>query len=225
MTDGAKACLGCQAPLISGPIGRPKTKYCSRKCKEAGRTRRQPTRVHVDVEERTCVACATAFQVSAGSPAKTCSRACGVTYQNRRKQAAKRAEWEANKPPCGKCGGEIPDERPRGSKFCSVPCKRRAMGDRYRERNPLYQRLYRYGVTAEQYEALIDAQAGLCAICRTAEPGGKGGWHVDHCHETGKVRGLLCHHCNIAIGYFKDDPALIRAGIDYVARVQTVQAA
>lgn len=58
----------------------------------------------------------------------------------------------------------------------------------------------RYGITPEQVEAMQAAQGGACAIC--VQPLGR--FHVDHNHETGAVRGLLCHRCNIRIGGWDD---------------------
>jgi hypothetical protein len=69
----------------------------------------------------------------------------------------------------------------------------------------------RYGITAADADALLAAQGGLCAICRAAPAG-----HVDHDHDTGAVRALLCFNCNGGLGQFKDDPALLRAAADYV---------
>jgi hypothetical protein len=77
--------------------------------------------------------------------------------------------------------------------------------------------LRRYGLTEADWDTLLIAQAGRCGICRGETPGGKGRWHIDHCHATGKVRGLLCHHCNVGLGNFKDDPDLLRTAIAYLA--------
>jgi len=79
-------------------------------------------------------------------------------------------------------------------------------------------RQHLYGITPEQFEAMLAGQDGRCAICRTDEPGGKGGWHVDHCHDSKVIRGLLCHCCNIGVGQFKDDPTRLRAAADYIER-------
>lgn len=74
-----------------------------------------------------------------------------------------------------------------------------------------------YGVEHGTYDQMLTAQEGKCAICRTNEPGtGIGRFAIDHCHTSGKVRGLLCSNCNRGLGYFKDDPARIRRAIDYV---------
>lgn len=71
----------------------------------------------------------------------------------------------------------------------------------------------RYGITAEESDAMLEAQDGLCGICRTAPAA-----HVDHDHDTGEVRELLCFNCNGGLGQFKDDPEVLRAAADYVER-------
>jgi hypothetical protein len=68
---------------------------------------------------------------------------------------------------------------------------------------------HRYGITAAEYDALLAAQGGTCAICEQppSEKNTRAHWGeklcVDHCHETGAVRGLLCNDCNLALGYAK----------------------
>ena len=60
-----------------------------------------------------------------------------------------------------------------------------------------------YGLPIGSYDKMLAEQGGLCAICRTDKPGGSGKrFSVDHCHDTGNVRGLLCSKCNIAIAHF-----------------------
>lgn len=54
----------------------------------------------------------------------------------------------------------------------------------------------KYGITISERDAWLEKQGGGCGICRTTTPGNKHGWHTDHCHTTGKVRGILCHSCN-----------------------------
>lgn len=79
-------------------------------------------------------------------------------------------------------------------------------------------RLKRFGLTVEDYEAMVERQGNQCAICSTAEPGGKGGdkWYVDHCHTSGRVRGLLCNKCNMAIGLLNDDTTILHSAIRYL---------
>ena len=78
------------------------------------------------------------------------------------------------------------------------------------------QRKYYYGLTPESGEKLFLAQGKRCAICRTDAPKGRGVWHLDHEHTTGKVRGFLCQQCNSGLGQFRDSPAFMRAAADYV---------
>jgi hypothetical protein len=77
----------------------------------------------------------------------------------------------------------------------------------------------RYGITIEEYDLLVQAQNGRCAICGTTNPGGrKVRFCVDHDHITGKIRGLLCSPCNRALGGFHDDPQLLRVAINYLIK-------
>lgn len=84
-----------------------------------------------------------------------------------------------------------------------------------------------YGVTLEWYKAKHAEQNGRCAICGNEETavirGRSISLAVDHCHETGKVRGLLCRLCNNAIGALKHDPALLTAAIAYLVGNQETQ--
>ncbi len=69
----------------------------------------------------------------------------------------------------------------------------------------------RYGITAADADAMLAAQGGLCAICRTAAAA-----HVDHDHLNGKVRGLLCFNCNGGLGQFKDRVDVLKAAVGYL---------
>lgn len=103
--------------------------------------------------------------------------------------------------------------------------KEQARSRKYRVDNPEQvaqtarrQTLKAYGLTVEEYEALLKKQDGKCAntACRTSEPGGTGRFAVDHDHKTGKVRGLLCSGCNTMLGLGRDDPAILRGGAEYL---------
>jgi hypothetical protein len=80
--------------------------------------------------------------------------------------------------------------------------------------------LRKYGLTTEQYESMLAAQDGRCAICRQPETrtvhGVVSRLAVDHDHRTARVRGLVCHLCNRAIGLLQDDPDLLRAAAEYL---------
>ncbi len=79
-----------------------------------------------------------------------------------------------------------------------------------------------FNITLEDYNALLEKQNGKCAICGKESTGiqetGKRerSMHVDHNHETGEVRGLLCAQCNFGIGHFRDNPQILRAAADYL---------
>ncbi len=75
--------------------------------------------------------------------------------------------------------------------------------------------LKQYGLTLEEYEGMVAEQNGLCAICRHVCSTGQR-LCVDHDHSTGRVRGLLCRSCNIAIGKLGDDPDLVRRALEYL---------
>ncbi|WP_433449224.1 endonuclease VII domain-containing protein [Streptomyces sp. CA-142005] len=68
-----------------------------------------------------------------------------------------------------------------------------------------------YGLTEAERDAMVASQYGLCAICLAAPPA-----HVDHCHKTGRVRGVLCFNCNSAIGKLRDDPGAARRAAAYL---------
>jgi hypothetical protein len=75
----------------------------------------------------------------------------------------------------------------------------------------------KYGVSLSDYELMLRSQGGVCAICGTTEDTQHNGvFHVDHCHSTGAVRGLLCRGCNHVLGHLKDDKSKLVAAIDYL---------
>jgi hypothetical protein len=75
-----------------------------------------------------------------------------------------------------------------------------------------------YGISLADYLEMLEAQNGRCKICKADVPGGKGSFHVDHCHDSNKVRGLLCHHCNVGIGNFKDNISTLASAILYLSK-------
>ena len=76
-----------------------------------------------------------------------------------------------------------------------------------------------YGITLQQYNEMLETQGGVCAICKKTCSRGKQ-LCVDHCHVTGEVRMLLCPRCNVGLGSFGDDPALLKEAIQYLQRHQ-----
>lgn len=114
---------------------------------------------------------------------------------------------------------------------CGLPAKCRGLcqshynkqkwADGYRPPsvNPVARRAahlkHRYGLDAAEYDRMFAAQRGLCAICERAGPASPEHWAgklaVDHCHETGKVRGLLCNDCNAGIGHLGTESVALAA--------------
>ena len=112
--------------------------------------------------------------------------------------------------PCKKCGGT--------DRFKSGPC--RPCSKKYVQANKEHYRVYfknyhrerTYGLTEGGFNRLLTEQGGCCAICRCVPKK----YFVDHCHDTGKVRGLLCPGCNTALGQLNDDPTLVRRALEYI---------
>lgn len=86
----------------------------------------------------------------------------------------------------------------------------------WRDANPAAEsaasRRRRYGITADAFDTLLRAQGGVCRLCRREGPN-----CVDHDHDNGRVRGILCSTCNAGLGHFRDDPRLMRAAARYLS--------
>ncbi len=85
------------------------------------------------------------------------------------------------------------------------------------ERNAHLERVY--GITSEEYRDILNRQGGRCAICLGDDPKSPARvkhWYVDHCHSSGKVRGLLCNACNRALGNFGDSIENLERAILYL---------
>lgn len=78
------------------------------------------------------------------------------------------------------------------------------------------QLLATYGISLEKYEVMLESQSGRCSICRQSMEQFKKRFAVDHCHTTGKIRGLLCHSCNTALGLLKENTNTMNSMIKYV---------
>ena len=84
----------------------------------------------------------------------------------------------------------------------------RAAAKRWAKR-PQYSR---YGLSEKEFAEMRDSQKGRCAICQSEDR-----LVIDHDHDTGAVRGLLCHGCNVGLGFFRDDPSRLEGAIAYLA--------
>lgn len=199
--------------------------------------------------EHTCEVCGNIFfrKARAGTPPKYCSPKCKNLGGARLRMARNATASERR---CYRCGSMKPstDFSATSHGYCK-PCNNIYQRERtaglpadqktqrrrrsYRadlEKDPQMLRrltLGKFGLTIDSFAAMLADQEGRCAICRTAEPGGRHGtWHVDHdrscCPRTGScgacIRGLLCQHCNLMIGQARDDVERLRAAIGYLER-------
>jgi hypothetical protein len=115
-------------------------------------------------------------------------------------------------------GKQSPDTRHNHCKECT----KSRVTEKYKEDPSLYreQHLQRsYGIGRNDYDNLLKEQDNKCAICNSSDPKGKHNnnyFPVDHCHTTGKVRGLLCHNCNTALGLVGDNIDTLHKMIEYL---------
>lgn len=109
------------------------------------------------------------------------------------------------------------------ARYAADPDKFKAGQRRWLKENPekaavvrMRAQAKRLGVTVEAIQAVNAACTTKCMICRKPWKPGTRKLDVDHCHNTKRVRGVLCGNCNTGLGKFKDDPALLQAAIDYL---------
>ena len=129
-----------------------------------------------------------------------CCAVCGPTSIYTRHRSASVKEWACRST---RNRGKSKARGPRGPRTPATAAQRRREHLRYT-----------YGLTVEQFDAMLVAQAGRCDIC--ARP--MKSPHIDHDHGSGAVRGLLCQPCNHGIGSMEDNPARLRAAADYLER-------
>lgn len=89
-----------------------------------------------------------------------------------------------------------------------------------RQHANLTRKVWRYGITKEDYANLLEIQENKCAICRNEFTKTKH-THVDHCHTTGKVRGILCSSCNRGLGFFYDNIQSLKNAVNYLSKGDT----
>ena len=123
---------------------------------------------------------------------------------------------------CQNCGEEFSELntkiRAGGGKFCCNDCYKEFRSKNKkdpRELNRLYQKKYKYGLSKEDYYSLFETQQNKCAICGDSFDETKA--FVDHDHQSGKVRGLLCTRCNTLLGMAKDNVEILKSAIKYLS--------
>lgn len=153
-------------------------------------------------------------------------------YENNKERISlenkeRRKQDDSLREPCTCCG--LNKKAPGlGSKWCN-DCRikfpgRASWSRRWNELNEEYKKQYdrerrlttKYNLTTSQWKQLFINQGSCCAICETDKPESRNGWHTDHDHKTGKVRGILCHHCNSLLGYSKENLYTLEEAIRYL---------
>ena len=116
---------------------------------------------------------------------------------------------------CRSCGVEKPSSEYHVKSAECKECRSETDKARYlADRSNYYKRTY--GITEADYDVMYFEQDGCCAICGKHQTQDKRRFCVDHCHETGNVRALLCNTCNTALGKFQDNEDLLRRAADYI---------
>lgn len=112
---------------------------------------------------------------------------------------------------CGRCKASKPSDAFSRNRYASD-----GLGYMCRECDKLNKKARYYGLSPEAYNKMLTIQDNKCCICECVmdEP------HVDHCHENGKVRGLLCTRCNVLIGMAKDKTQTLASAIEYLSKHQ-----
>lgn len=209
-----KVCAGCGAQF--NPM-RARQRYHSRDCAEKHRNDwakpKGGTRAAAGLDSRVCLNGDCPRQGEPFQPLRvsqlTCSRQCRDALPEQRARQRTR--------------DHDPERQARQNELRrpSSPVSDSARVERTRTYNRK-QQLAKYGLTPDGYERMWVEQDGKCKLCgQQAKPGGvraASKLHADHDHETGKNRDLLCLNCNRGLGFFQDDPVLLRAAADYIER-------
>ena len=167
-----------------------------------------------------CIQCGEGFR--ARSDAKYCKKE--ECQQARRRGHKPRPRVDHEETACEKCGTFFKPSK-RGVRFCKeqecVASRNRAKDARRRGKQvadfgpstPYL--LKRYGITEEQRDRMIEAAGGCCEICGRTDA-----LVVDHCHESGRLRGILCRVCNLAIGNLGDNAEAVKRAYDYLVKAE-----
>ena len=138
---------------------------------------------------------------------------------------------------CGGCKVEKPISefwadagRKNGASWCKA-CRsisRKANREIHREKINKDKILKKYNITRDEYDKILNAQNGVCAICGERETSIDGkskkprSLALDHDHANEMIRGFLCHRCNVMVGYSREKPELLRLAADYLERWATI---
>lgn len=148
-----------------------------------------------------------------------------ICWDGKRNGVSARMFLEEGVKRCPRCGQiKLFSDFTKRGKYCVSRCQECMSEIYYENADDIREirREHRIGVSPGTYELLIALHGEVCAICGADKPGGKGAANnqfcIDHDHETGKIRGLLCTSCNVGIGMLRHNTELLNAAIDYLSR-------
>lgn len=155
------------------------------------------------------------YIIKTGRLAGKVQNTCKECYRERHRSQYVPKDGASDEPrDCLVCGNSFRPRQRTEAFYCSPRCK---------DQNPKRRAshlLRKYGITVDEYDRMLAEQDGGCAICGQSPETQRARFTtylvVDHCHDTGRVRGLLCEPCNLLLGRWNDDPALLRRAADYL---------
>jgi len=229
-------CKECGLETLAKSTGKypDKCPVCTNACSKCGKAIATRHLMCSDCRDQatTCVTCKERFSPKGkGKIPKNCPE-CTIKRKlevgrlgSRLKSEERRVNHLLNREKCKDCGKTLPLRKTKQFEYCEecLPKMRKVYEEKRRNRlkteDPNFDKRRdlkkHYGITLEAYNDLFTQQSKKCGICKSNVSGGKG-WHVDHDHETGAVRGILCHFCNLALGHFKDNPEIMNKAIKYL---------
>ena len=157
----------------------------------------------------TCIACGSVEPTQKMGPTPKFCRPC------RAKQESQRAarKYVGGNRFCHKCAEPVPGAIGKPGLTVCDNCRVDPRANGYEKERR--RTLRKYGITQNDFDEMLHNQDNRCLICKADDPGNKG-WCIDHCHDTGLVRALLCNACNMALGQVRENPRILRSMIEYV---------
>ena len=143
-----------------------------------------------------------------GHNSRTCARNSIPGQRECRVCSERKCLSEFSRQPCGRQGRHS---------CCKACTAKRRQGQSHKDWTRNWYLRRDFGISLDNYKQVLSAQGGVCILCGGRN---KSGWDlaVDHCHASGKIRGLLCSSCNTGLGMFKDSPDLCERAAEYLRR-------
>jgi hypothetical protein len=193
-------CAYCNAIVDVWDYRKKTAKYCSASCRYKGisATKRAKWKEIFESDQKKCSLCKE-------------TKSFSDFYKSKQK-------WDGYDSWCKKC--KLLANR-KYVKHPEVAARKRAFRIKYnlntKEKRKFVRMRHLYGLSFEEYNSLVAGQAGKCGICGESFVFDRF-CHIDHCHETNIVRGLLCHKCNAGLGFFRESKEILLKAISYIEK-------